>query len=230
MAIIIGAGTTYSFDYQGNGCVVSANWGYSPNNQRVYCLGSWSAAYNFARPTENLSFTMYSPSAFYAITPSTECENVTDINASVAPAACGAGSTELAVDGFWALTGYNYSKDDPNLPGQETWNMTRWVACDTCSPTVPAPNYVLRGVSDGQGTADGAIGSVGGNDDLILISGVILNAADSTSSRSGSVSGGQVGRGDVIYTGTAKQVGAGSAATGIIGNGSANIPLTPLWI
>lgn len=50
MSIVIGATTTVVFPY--GDCVVSANWGYNPNVQRLYCLGSWDVFDTIEKPTE----------------------------------------------------------------------------------------------------------------------------------------------------------------------------------
>jgi hypothetical protein len=58
MAIVIGAATQVSF---GNACAISANWSYSPNVQRLYCIGEWTPSTDrtFYRPTESLNITIY---------------------------------------------------------------------------------------------------------------------------------------------------------------------------
>ena len=205
MAIIIGAGTTVSF---GGACVISANWGYNPNIQRLYCLGSWSPYDSIDRPTENISLTVYSPGPNESIAASVVCEDVTDISVSVSPAACGGSVGDLS--GNWALTSYSYSKDDPQSPGQESWSFTRWVG------TAP-PDYVIRGISEGSAT------------DPIANTGITFIGSTDTG-LTGSVSAGSIGRADTTYYGVVSAVGGGTSDVGELGNGSASIPLTPLWI
>jgi hypothetical protein len=49
-------------------------------------------------------------------------------------------------------------------------------------------------------------------------------------STTGSVSAGGQGRADITYYGTVIQVGGGANTNGKIGNGSATIPYTPMWL
>lgn len=206
MAIIIGAGTTVSF---GGACVTSVNWGYAPNTQRLYCLGSWSPHQSLDRPTENISLTIYAPGSSYAVDPSQVCEDVTDVAVSIDPAGCGPGLPG-GVSGNWALNSYSYSKDDPQAPGQESWGFTRWVGSN-------APNYVVRGISEGSAT------------DPIINTGIVF-LGTTTQGTTGNVSAGAVGKADVMYYGVVSHVGGGTSAGGEIGSGSVSIPLTPLWI
>lgn len=203
MGIVIGAGTSASL---GNvTCVASVNWGANPNTQRLYCLGSWTPEYEIERPTENMNMTVYSPGPTYVTTPSVSCVDANTMNALVDPAACNGGAPGMS--GEWFVTSYNYNKDDAQLPGQESWSMTRWVG-----PT--PPDYTLRGISEGSGTPNAGI----------------VFAGSTTSSTTGSVAAGGIGRADTLTMGTVVQVGGGSAAAGETGTGSASIPYTPLWI
>lgn len=205
MAIIIGAGTTVSF---AGACVISANWGFNPNVQRLYCLGSWSPYDSLEKPTETISLTLYAPGPTESVTASIACEDVTDISVSVSPAACGGSVGDLS--GNWALNNYSYSKDDPQAPGQESWSFTRWVG------DAP-PDYVLRGIAEGSAT------------DPIANTGITFTGDTDTGS-TGSVSAGGIGRADTTYYGVVATVGGGTSDLGELGNGSASIPLTPLWL
>ena len=205
MAIIIGAGTTVSF---GGACIISANWGYNPNIQRLYCLGSWSPYDSLEKPTETISLTLYAPGPTEAVTASIACEDVTNISVSISPAACG-GSVD-SLSGNWALNNYSYSKDDPQAPGQESWSFTRWVG------DAP-PDYVLRGISEGSAT------------DPIANTGITFTGDTDTGS-TGNVSAGGVGRADTTYYGVVATVGGGTSDLGELGSGSASVPLTPLWL
>jgi len=219
MAIVIGAATQVNFD---GACVISANWAYSPNTQRLYCIGEWLADNSriFHKPTETMSLTIYAPGNTYAMSPSTSCDDATpQLTARVVPAACGRpGENFPTLDGLWHISGYSYTKDDGGLPGQETWNLTRWKNLSTAAPTVGTtsyPTYVMRGIVEGTGT---------------LNAGLQFDTGTRVQSQSGSVSAGGFGRADIVYSGTVTSVGGGSSAAGETGQGSANIPLTQLFI
>lgn len=213
MAIIIGAGTQVEF--RNDSCVVSANWGYNPNTQRLYCIGDWSPSFQYDKPTQTLSIVIYSETwgsqpAQYSTAPTVACEDANRIEANVYPAGCDLAITEIT--GSWFVVSYGYGKDDPLLPGQETWGLQRWVGDNT-------PTYVLRGITEGQGTIPPDDADPG-----ITFTGV------TTESESGSVSAGSIGRADTLRIGTISAVGNGDSTAGVTGQGSASMPYTPLWI
>ncbi len=215
MAIIIGAGTTVSFN---GACVISANWGYNPNTQRLYCIGDWSPTYTYDRPTQTLSISIYSGTGgpLYDTSPTQSCTDANTLSAAVYPAACGDSVADIT--GSWFVNSYGFSKDDPLLPGQETWGMQQWVTGQYGN--TPTPTYVIRGVSEGSGTKDSADADPG-----ILFTGV------TTESQSGNVSANAIGRNDTLTLGVTIQVGGSeSPASGKIGQGSVSMPYTPLWI
>jgi hypothetical protein len=206
MAVVIGAGTTAYLGSQT--CVASVNWSLNPNTQRLYCLGSWDPFYSIYKPTENMSMTVYSPGPTYNTEATRSCADANQVNAGVSPAACNGGIAGMS--GNFFVSGYNYSKDDAQLPGQESWSLTRWVS----GGGAVAPDYTIRGISEGSGTPNSGI----------VFSGV------TTTSTTGSVSAGSIGRADEVEAGVVVQVGGGSAAAGETGTGSVSIPYTPLWI
>jgi hypothetical protein len=212
MAIVIGAATTVNFD---GACVISANWGYSPNVQRLFCIGEWVPNDDrvYYRPTETLNITIYAPGPTYATSPTTSCADANEISASVSPAACGGSFTSLA--GSWLVTSYSYSKDDGALPGQESWSLTRWKDLDSSPPSnFVEPTYVMRGISEGQATSNAGV----------------LFTGNTVETTTGSVSAGGFGRADTLDVGVVSQVGGGSSASGDTGQGSASMPYTPLYI
>lgn len=202
MSIIIGAITGVSFP----ACVVSANWGASPNNQRLYCLGSWEPHLIISKPTQTLSLTVYAPGPTYTTGPTLGCANANQIVASVSPASCG-GDGGGGVSGEWYVTSYSYSKDDASMPGTESWSMQQWIG-------ELQPSYVMRSVSEGQGSPN---------------SGVSFTSVDGSTS-TGSVSAGGFGRADSLSVGIVGSVGGGSSAQGDTGQGSASISYTDLYI
>ena len=208
MAIVIGAATTVSF---GNACVISANWGSNPNTQRLYCLGEWAPRSDliFEKPIETLSLTIYAPGPTYSAEPTQSCTDANTVSASISPAACG--ETFDALSGDWFVTSYSYSKDDALMPAQESWGMQRWIAG---SNNTPLPNYVLRSISEGQGTDNAGLTFVG----------------STTTSYTGNVSAGGLGKAETIEMGVVSQVGGGENVQGETGQGSASMPYTPLWL
>lgn len=213
MAIVIGAATQVSFY---GACVTSANWGYSPNIQRLYCIGSWvpSEARTTYRPTETLNLTIYSPGPTHSVSPTTSCEDANGVSASITPAACG--DAYGSMGGNWLVTSYSYTKDDATMPGQESWSLTRWKNLATSSPSNTVyPTYVMRGISEGQATDSSA--------------GIVFQGT-TVSTFTGNVSAGGFGRADTLLLGVISQVGGGSSAAGYTGQGSASIPYTPLYI
>ena len=202
MALIIGAATTVNF----TGCATSVNWGASPNSQRLYCLGSWNPHIVISKPTATLSITVYAPGPSYGTAPTTGCSNANTISAGVSPGACGGGGGG-GVSGSWFVTSYSYSKDDATMPGTESWSMQQWIGS-------LQPSYVMRGVTEGQGSSD---------------SGINFTSVDGSTS-TGSVSAGGFGRADTLSVGVVSGVGGGSSAQGATGQGSASIPYTDLYI
>lgn len=203
MAIIIGAATTVNFM---GACVTSANWGASPNNQRLYCLGSWDPHLTISKPTETLSLTIYAPGSSYSTVPTTSCANANTVTASIAPTACG-GSANGPTSSSWYVTSYSYSKEESSMPGTESWSLQQWIGLQ--------PSYVMRGITDGQATNN---------------AGITFSSTDAVGSATGSVSAGGFGRADSLTTGVVSSVGGGSSTAGDTGQGSANIPYTDLYI
>lgn len=211
MAIIIGAATQVSFN---DNCVISANWGYNPNTQRLYCIGEWVPRdeLTYYRPTQTLNLTIYAPGPSYSTEPTESCEDANTITASVSPAACG--DTIDVISGNWHVTSYSYSKDDATLPGQESWSMTKWKDVPAPDTNSTEPTYVMRGIAEGQATPEAGITFTG----------------TTVETSTGSVSAGGFGRADTLETGVVESVGGGSSTAGDTGQGSASIPYTPLYI
>jgi hypothetical protein len=216
MAIVIGASSNVSF---GGACVVSAQWAYTPNTQRLYCIGQWQADNNriFHKPTETLNLTVYAPGPPHQIPVTETCTDANTITADINPVVCNGGSYS-SFSGEWHVTGYSYSKDDGGMPGQESWSLTRWKGLTTPDPTIgqtSEPSYVMRGISEGQGTSNAGLSFVAGT---------------TVDSESGNVSAGGFGRADILTNGQITAVGGGSSAAGETGQGSAQINYSQLYI
>lgn len=212
MAIVIGAATQVSFE---SACVISANWGYNPNVQRLYCIGEWvpDDTRVYYRPTETLNLTIYAPGPSYSTEPTTSCADANTISASITPSACGGSFSSLT--GSWLVTSYSYSKDDATLPGQESWALTRWKDLNSTPPSnYVEPTYVMRGISEGQATPEAGITFTGTTVDT----------------QTGNVSAGGFGKADELEVGVVSNVGGGSSTAGDTGQGSASMPYTPLYI
>jgi hypothetical protein len=215
-SIVIGFGTTVGGAF-GSACAISASWGYNPNAQRLYCLGNISPAFTFQKPTETLSITIYGDdgsSPIYTMDPSVTCDTANTINASVSPASCG-GAVD-GVSGDWFVNSYSYSKGDPQMPGQETWGMTRWVAGP--NPGDSAPTYVLRMIAEGETSNE-------------TITGVSFTAGQTLATgNTGSVGAGAIGNAETKQYGTVSQVGNSAGSPGDMESGSASANYNPLWI
>jgi hypothetical protein len=217
MAIIIGAATTVRFN-NSDYCVISANWGYNPNVQRLYCIGEWTPtdARTYYKPTETLSLTLYAPGPTHSVTPTQSCADANSIQASLDPRACGASFPALS--GNWLVQSYNYSKDDGSMPGQESWSLTRWKGLNSTPPSnFVAPDYVMRGITEGSAsepTSD---------------TGVVFQGTTITS-YTGNVSAGGFGKADTMRNGVVISVGGGTSTVGRTGQGSASMPYTPLYL
>lgn len=225
MAVIIGAGTIVGGAFA-NSCVISANWGYNPNTQRLYCLGSFSPTQTIDRPTETLSLTIYSApggdNPTYDTVADTDCVISNGITATVTPAGCE--YSEDPIVGDWFVVNYGFSKDDPLLLGQETWGLQRWVA----SGDITTPTYVIRGISEGSTSPTSETDDY--NSDRDAETGVHLTGATARS-HVGNVTAGGIGRADIIYYGVVSSVGGSEyAAVGKTGQGSVSMPYTPLWL
>ncbi len=215
MAIIIGFGTLVGGIFSG-ACATNVSWGYNPNLQRLYCLGSMTPWMTIEKPTETLNVTVYQEGvATQSVAASTSCTDITAVNASVSPSFCGVGVE--GVSGDWYIASYSYSKGDPNIPGQETWSLQRWVQ-GSDPVTSSAPDYVIRNAAEGQSTRN-----PGGPTGVTFI-------GDIVSGRQGSVAANSVGQADATYYGMVTNVGGANLGGGEIANSSVSVPHTPLWI
>lgn len=238
MAVIIGSATQVVLTIPGAGspieCVLSVNWSYNPNIQRYFCLGSTEPYITITKPTEQMSVALYSGSTpSYNVEATTDCDSPGNpITATVSPGDCAGSPTVGPIKDIWHLQNYGFSKDDPNLPGQETWALTHWLSnqdfvnAGITPPTgAAAPDNIIRGLAEGQ-----ASDYTAGDADP----GVIF-AGDTQIATTGSVSAGAVGRADTLIYGIAHEVGnSGQLPSeadqyGRTGQGSVSVPLTPIW-
>ena len=217
MAIIIGFGTLVGGIFAG-ACATNVSWGYNPNIQRLYCLGSMDPYLTIEKPTETLNVTVYQEGVTsQSVEASTDCSDISSVNASVSPSFCGTGVE--GVSGDWYIVSYSYNKGDTNIPGQESWGLQRWVA--GIDPDLSAaPDYVIRNAAEGQSTRNPGDPT-----------GVTFNAAGGIlSGMQGSVAANAVGQADTIYYGMVTAVGGANLGGGEIANSSVSIQHTPLWV
>jgi hypothetical protein len=101
------------------------------------------------------------------------------------------------------VTGYSFNKEDAVMPGQESWSLTKWndVAAPDEEKTLE-PTFVLRGISEGQGTPS--------------IAGIVFSG-QTTEASTGNVSAGGFGRADKVTIGVVSSVGGGSSTVGETG-------------
>jgi len=211
MAIVIGAATTVAF--QGS-CVVSAQWGFNPNTQRLYCLGEWTPRDNlrYDRPQQTVSLTVYSgDTTSQPLAPSISCANASTISVSLSPASCGESFASISDDFY--INSYSYSKEDAVMPAQETWSMVRWSDEGT---NAVMPTYVLRGLSEGSSSDPNLTG--------MSFDGSLIESV------TGNVSAGGFGKAYTMYQGIVVSVGGGFNTPGATGQGNVSIPYTPLYI
>jgi len=210
MGLVIGYGTIANID---NMCAANVSWGANPNTQRLYCLnGTFSPFITITRPTINVNMTVYVPSGgghSYTVEPSDHCttqDAVANAYVNISPASCATGGNLPEIHQRMIINSYSVSREDYQLPVQETYGLIRWVE----NP----PSYVIRGIAEGSGTDNSGISFSG----------------TTTEATQGSVSAGGVGKADFIIMGAVRSFGGPNIPAGETAQGSVSIPHTPLWI
>lgn len=232
-AVIIGAGTSIVTTLFPQGGVTSVNFGFRPEINRLWELGSWTPYDTYVVRQQELSLTGYGRtlsgqkgSISLDLTPSTACTDASSVSIAVTPGACGA-YVEPFVDDFFP-TSYSYSKDVFGF-GTENWSFTTKQDIDNYTGTI----VMLRGISTGQiSTGDGIMSAA----DM----GVVIDDAASKDSNgdyidgeSGSVQAGFPGIGDysiqreVVVTHVGQSEGR---VDGYKGNASVTIPMQPVYL
>ena len=213
-SVIIGFGTTVGGIFN-KACNTNVSWGYSPNVQRVYKLGSVTECFIIEKPTETVSVTVYEgtggPTSLN-VSASTDCDDIAQHSVIVDPAACG--DAVEGISGIWYLTSYSYSKNDPNIIGQESYSFQRWAVSDTTA----LPDYVIQAAAEAQASEVTGCGIT------------FTNPGGLQEGKTGSVAAGSTGQASTTHYGVASQVGSPTLAAGEVGTGSASMPVTPLWV
>jgi len=215
--IVIGAASSVSFS---STCAVSAQWGFNPGRQEAFCLGSWlpDEQYVIYKPQQTLSITVYAPGPTHNLPVSSNCSDASTISASVTPSTCEGSSDPIG--GQWHVTGYNFTKETKDQPGQESWSFTKWKGIssliDPGEAQVIEPSGVIRGITQGQ-ASDAAL------------AGITFSTTFAESS-SGSVSAGGLGKIQTVLYGIVTAVGGGTNSVNELATGSVSVPYTPLYV
>ncbi len=236
MAILIGAGTTVAATGFSSGGILSVQFGFNPEVQRLWELGSYSPYDTFVKKTKTISINVYGTrpaggggSTAIDVTPSITCADAGTVSITINPASCAASITSF-VDNFF-VTSYSYQKENIGY-GQETWAFTSKPVIPDYSGTI----VMLRGIAEGQiATGEGTM--------TPLQMGLVIDEAGSNDSlganiegESGSVQAGTPGLGNydvqryVIVTSIGGSTGKSSAVDGYMGQASVQIPMNPVFV
>lgn len=236
MAVIIGSASTVVSTQFPNGGIASVQFGFNPQVDRLYQLGSFSPYDTSVTRTRTISLTVYGQrpdggggSLPLDVTPSVTCVDASTVNITVNPASCVDSLLPFAGDYF--LNSYGYSKDNLGY-GQETWGFTSKPDITDFSGTI----VMLRGIAEG--TLSTGAGTV-----PAASMGVVVDEAASNDSlgaqiegESGSVAAGTPGLGTfdiqryIIATSVGGSIGKNSSIDGLAGEASVSIPLTPVYL
>jgi hypothetical protein len=236
MAVIIGAASTVVSTQFPNGGIVSVQFGFNPQVERLYQLGSFSPYDTTVTRTRTISLNVYGKrpdgsggSLTTDVTPSISCVDANTINITVNPASCV--ETLLPFAGDYFLNSYGYNKDNLGY-GQESWGFTSKPEITDFSGTI----VMLRGIAEG--TVATGPGTVPAN--LMGITVDEISSNDSLGNQiegeSGSVTAGTPGLGNfdisrfVIATSVGASLGKDSSIDGLTGQGSISIPITPVYL
>lgn len=224
MSVIIGSLTAVNIGGATDG-IQSAQWATQVQPNRLWELGSWDTYKTQVTKMQTASITAYAGVVgSFTLSPSISCaDSGATKNVSITAASCGSGSSVNFVPGDMFLMSYSYSKGDPTTFGTESWSFQLWVATTLGGEfiNVGAPTYVLQGKAEGSKSGD--VPNLG----VTLIGGTIVTG------NQGSVSAGfpGIGQADDTEYGLVSAVGGGSLeASGKIGQSSASIPHSPLYL
>jgi hypothetical protein len=232
-AVIVGNSTQVSTALFTDGGIISVNFGFNPQINRLWQLGSFSPYDTYVMRQRELSITAYGQredgsggSQQYDLTPSDSCADADPISITVTPGAC-----EVSINPFtydYVPSSYSYKKDNFGW-GQESWSFVTKPDVDNYTGDI----VILRGVATGNVlTGDGIL--------TAAEMGVVINEADSVDGNgdniegeSGSVQAGQnsIGEYSVSREIVVSQIG-GSIGKKDAWNGSAtvNIPTETVYL
>ena len=225
MSIIIGSMTTVNID--GSDGFQSINWATQVSPNRLWELGSWDPYKTQVTKTITVNVTTYADVLNpVSLSPSVTCANSTATkDVSISVAACGPGGTTVNFnESNMFLMSYSYSKTDPIAFGTESWSFQKWVDADASGSefiNVTAPTFVIQGRAEGNKSGD------------VSNLGITLNGDGQVVGEQGSVSAGFPGIGNASETtyGLATAVGGATLEeTGKVGESSASVPHSPLYL
>jgi len=225
MAIIIGSNTQVTGDVQG---VISAQWGISPQINRLWQLGSWDPYYQLATRVTNVSLTVYAGGGpTINLQPAAACvDSAAKLTITIDPGSCGTVPVGLGGNFTVYLSSYSYSKGDALGFGQQSYSGQDWpggagAGGGATVEFADAPTVVLQGRADGTSTIDVGLGT-----------GVSFSGGWDVYGIQGSVSAGFPGTGqaDEVRNGLVDQISNGDLRNdGKVGQASVNIPHSPLY-
>lgn len=225
MAIIIGANTQVTGDVQG---VISAQWGISPQINRLWQLGSWDPYYQLATRVTNVSLTIYAGGGpTLNLQPATACVDSTALlNITITPGSCGAIPDDLGGNFSVYLSSFSYSKGDATGFGQQSYSGQDWPGGAGAGggenvEFTDEPTVILQGRSEGTETTDTGLGT-----------GVSFSGGWDVYGTDGNVSAGFPGIGEAHETrhGLIDQISNGDLRNdGKVGQASVTIPHQPLY-
>jgi hypothetical protein len=224
MTVIIGNASQVTSDIISAG-IVSVNYSYQPEVNRMWQLGSFSA-YDIETTTNiSLSITNYGgASTAIALSPSTGCvDSTAQMTVSIVPAACVSGTATITDEVFF-INSYSYQKDYKGV-GQESWSLIAKPILQGYTGTT----YMLQGIATGEHLIGADIVS---NDGIVLIGSDGISANDGSGyDVSMSASEMSIGELGVKEFGVITQIGNGIyREDGRRGNASANIPHQPIYL
>lgn len=210
-------------------------FGFNPQVQRLWQLGSWTPYDSFVTKTKTLTVNVYGSrpdttggSISVSVSPSTSCVDADNIVIGVQPASC---STVSDISGNFYLTGYSYQKENLGY-GQETWSFTSKPLLDSYSGTI----VMLRGIAEGQIATGGGVMTA--SQMGVEVNDVASNDAYGAAieGESGSVSAGTPGLGEysveryIVASAVGASIGRSAAVDGALGRASVQIPITPIYL
>lgn len=236
MAVIIGAGSTVVSTQFPNGGIVSVQFGFTPQVERLYELGSFDPYDTSVTRTRTLSVNVYGSkpdgtggSTPLIVTPSITCVDADTTFITVNPASCV--DALIPFNDNYFLNSYSYSKDNLGY-GQESWSFTSKPVITGYTGDI----VMLRGIAEGTvATGAGVM--------LPEYQGITVNELASNDvlgnqieGESGSVAGGTPGLGNydiqrhVIVTAVGGSRGRHVLIDGQTGAASISIQLTPVYL
>lgn len=239
MAVIIGSATLVTTTLFPQGGIVSVNFGYRANLNRLWELGSWVPYDSYVQYQRELSVTAYGQkedgsggSQVFSLPANTTCADASSVTIEVTPGACGV-SLAPFTDTFFPSS-YSYSKDNFGW-GQESWSFASKPDIDNYTGTI----YMLRGISTGQMNTNSVSQGLTGQMEPADM-GVVVNDASSRDSQgnyiegySASVSAGFPGIGDyalqreIVVDSVGGSIGKDD---GKRGQASVTIPMNPVFL